>query len=76
MRYTKIMQHPGWKYFTKNISIAIGIIFIWRGVWVLLDLLDNLLFGGNHIATAVGGIIIGIIILYLSDHNLSALERL
>ena len=70
------MQHPGWKYFTKNISIAIGIILIWRGVWVMLDLLDNLLFGGNHIATAVGGIIIGIGILYLPDHNLNALERL
>ena len=70
------MQHPGWQYFTKNISIAIGIIFIWRGIWVLLDLLDNVLFGDNHIITAIGGIIIGICILYLPDRNLKALERL
>ncbi len=69
-------NHDGLKYFTKNISIAIGIVFIWRGVWVLLDLLDHYLFGGNHIITAVGGIIIGIIILYLPDKNLNALERL
>ena len=70
------MQHPGWQYFTKNISIAIGIIFIWRGIWVLLDLLDNVLFGDNHIITAIGGIIIGIAILYIPDRNLKALERL
>jgi len=70
------MQHPGWQYFTKNISIAIGIIFIWRGIWVLLDLLDNVLFGDNHIITAIGGIIIGIAILYVPDRNLKALERL
>ena len=62
--------------FAKNISIAIGIILIWRGVWVLLDLFDEWLFGGNHIVTAILGIIGGIIILYSPDHNLKALERL
>jgi hypothetical protein len=70
------MQHLGLNYFTKNVAIAIGIILIWRGVWVMLDLLDHVLFGGNHVATAVGGIIVGILILYLPDHNLKALERL
>jgi len=70
------MQHSGWKYLTKNLSIVIGIVLIWRGVWVILDLLDSLLFGGNHIATAIGGIIAGIAILYLPEKNLEALERL
>lgn len=64
------------KYFTKNISVAIGIILIWRGVWIMLDLLDKLIFDGNHIITAVGGIVVGIIILYLPKKNLKALERL
>lgn len=64
------------KYFTKNILVAIGIILIWRGVWIILDLLDNVIFGGNHIVTAVGGIIVGIAMLYLPEHNLKALERL
>jgi len=76
IRYTNIMQHSGWRYLTKNLSIAIGIVLIWRGVWVMLDLLDSVLFGGNHIATAVGGVIIGIVILYLPERNLDALERL
>ena len=64
------------KYFTKNISIAIGIILIWRGIWIILDQIDNLIFGGSHVVTAVGGIVAGIAILYLPDHNLKALERL
>ena len=64
------------KYFTKNISVAIGIIFIWRGTWIVLDQIDNMLFGGSHTITAVGGIVLGIIILYLPEKNLKALERL
>ena len=64
------------KYFTKNISVAIGIILIWRGVWIVLDLVDKFLFGSNPIITAVGGIVIGIAILYLPEKNLKALERL
>ena len=63
-------------YLTKNISIAVGIILIWRGVWVILDLIDHWLLGGNHIVTAILGIIFGVAILYLPDHNLKALERL
>ena len=64
------------KYLTKGISVAIGIILIWRGVWIILDLIDELIFGGNHMATAIGGIIVGILMLYLPDKNLKALERL
>ena len=70
------MHRFGFLYFIKNISIAIGIILIWRGIWVLLDILDYLIFGGNHIVTAVGGIIVGILILFLPDKNLKVLERL
>jgi hypothetical protein len=70
------MQRPIFSYFIKNISIAIGIVLIWRGIWVILDIIDRTLFGGNHVITAVGGIIIGILILYLPEKNLKALERL
>lgn len=70
------MHHFGFRYFIKNISIAIGIILIWRGVWILFDLLDRVLLGGNHVITAIAGIIIGLIILYLPEKNLNALERL
>ena len=63
-------------YFTKNISIAVGIILIWRGVWVVLDWIDWWIFGDDHIITAVLGIIFGVVILYLPEHNLKTLERL
>lgn len=64
------------KYLTKGMLVAIGIILIWRGVWIILDLIDESFFGGNHIITAIGGIIAGILMLYLPDKNLKALERL
>jgi len=56
--------------------VAIGIILIWRGVWILLDMIDSWIFGGNHIVTAVGGIVVGILMLCLPEKNLEALERL
>ena len=64
------------KYITKGIMVAIGIIIIWRGIWILLDLLDESVFGGNPIFTSVGGIVVGVLMLYLPDKNLKALERL
>lgn len=70
------MKTFDFKYFTKGISVAIGIILIWRGSWIILDMVDGLIFGGNHIITAVGGIVVGILMLYLPDKNLKALERL
>ncbi|OGG48359.1 hypothetical protein A3G63_02730 [Candidatus Kaiserbacteria bacterium RIFCSPLOWO2_12_FULL_52_8] len=70
------MNHHRINRYTKDFSIAVGIIIIWRGVWVLLDLFDKWMFGNNHVVTAVLGIIVGIIILYLPDHNLKTLERL
>ena len=63
-------------YLVKNIVIVIGLVLIWRGIWVLLDLLDYWLFGGSHIATAVIGIIVGFAFIYFPEKNLEILERL
>ncbi len=76
MYYTIDIDMFDIKYFIKNISVAVGIILIWRGIWIVLDLFDKLIFDGNHIITAIGGIIVGILMLYLPDKNLKALERL
>lgn len=64
------------KYLTKNISIVIGLVLIWRGIWYVLDGLDKWLFGGSHTWTALGGIIVGLIILYLPDKDLKEIEKL
>ncbi|OGF20726.1 hypothetical protein A2316_02615 [Candidatus Falkowbacteria bacterium RIFOXYB2_FULL_38_15] len=64
------------KYLATNISIVVGLVLIWRGVWYVLDGLDKLIFGGSHIWTALGGIIVGLLILYLPDKDLKEIEKL
>jgi hypothetical protein len=64
------------QYLAKNISIVIGLVLIWRGIWYVLDELDKWLFGGSHTWSALIGIIIGLIILYLPDKDLKEIEKL
>ena len=64
------------KKFIRILSIIVGLVLIWRGIWYVLDSMDMTLFGGSHIFTALGGIIAGFIILYLPDHDLKELEKL
>jgi len=63
-------------YLAKNISIVIGLVLIWRGIWYILDWFDKQLFDGSHAWTAFGGIVIGLIILYLPDKDLKEIEKL
>lgn len=63
-------------YFARNIFVVIGLVLIWRGIWYVLDELDILLFGSNHLFTALGGIVLGLIILYLPDHDLKEIQKL
>jgi hypothetical protein len=64
------------QYFVKNIVIVIGIVLIWRGIWYILDYFDGLLFEGNHIPLAIGGIIVGLLMLYLPDRDLKEIGKL
>lgn len=63
-------------YFAKNITTIIGIVFVWRGIWYVMDEMDKILFGGSHILTALGGIIAGLLMLYLPDKQLQEIEKL
>lgn len=63
-------------YFAQNLFIVIGLVLIWRGVWYVMDWLDFRFFNNDHIYTAVGGIIIGLLILYLPDKNLKEISKL
>jgi len=62
--------------FLRIFSIVVGLVLIWRGIWYVLDGIDKLLFGGSHVWTAIGGIIIGLIVLYLPDKDLKEIEKL
>ena len=63
-------------YFTKNFAIVIGLVLIWRGVWYILDGIDILYLGGNHTWSGIAGIIIGLFVLYLPDHDLKEIQKL
>ncbi len=63
-------------YIAKNMSIVIGLVLVWRGIWYVLDALDKWLFGGGHFWTALFGIVLGLVILYLPDHDLKEIEKL
>jgi hypothetical protein len=64
------------QYFVKNISIVFGVVLIWRGIWYVLDYIDLSLFNGDHAYTAWGGIVIGLLILYLPDGDLKEISKL
>lgn len=63
-------------YFAKNIFIILGVVLIWRGIWYALDSFDKLVFGGSHFWTALGGITVGLLLLYLPDRDLKEIEQL
>ncbi|MDP3764578.1 MAG: hypothetical protein Q8Q95_03070 [bacterium] len=63
-------------YFARNLSIVIGLVLIWRGVWYVLDEIDIMFADGNHAISAIGGIILGLIILYVPDKDLNEISKL
>jgi len=60
----------------KNLPTIVGLVLVWRGVWYMLDAIDLWMFGGSHATSAILGIVLGIAILYLPDHDLKEIEKL
>lgn len=74
-----IMKHHeshGIRYFASNLSIAIGLVLIWRGIWYILDAFDYHFLDGNHLPMAIIGIGLGLLILYIPDKDLKELQKL
>ncbi len=63
-------------YFAKNMTIVISLVLIWRGIWYVLDKLDLIFFDGSHLWTALGGIVVGLLLFYLPDKDLKEIEKL
>ncbi len=63
-------------YFIKNLSTVVGLVLIWRGVWYVLDFIDSMYFSGNHTFSALGGIILGLLILFVPDGDLKEINNL
>lgn len=68
--------HRRISYFTSSLLLVIGLVLIWRGVWYVLDWLDITFLGGSHVFSAVGGIVLGFLILYLPDRDLKEIRKL
>jgi Zn-dependent protease with chaperone function len=63
-------------YLLKNLGIIVGIVLIWRGIWYVLDEFDKVFFDGGHLVSAIVGIVVGFLILYLPDKDLKEIEKL
>ncbi len=63
-------------YFAHNLFNVLAIVLIWRGLWYILDYVDQAVFHGEHFVTVVLGIIAGFAILYIPDKELNELEKL
>jgi hypothetical protein len=71
-----IKPKPTLAYFSRSVSIVVGLVLMWRGTWYVLDEIDVWFFDGSHAWTALGGILLGLLILYLPDGDLKEIEKL
>lgn len=60
----------------KSLPIVIGLVLVWRGIWYVADWADLTFFAGDHALTAVGGIVLGLLLLYLPDKDFKEIEKL
>lgn len=64
-----------WRDHSYHILGAIAMVLIWRGTWYILDSVDKAFFDGNYWITAIGGIIVGLLIFYLPDGDVKELKH-
>ncbi len=57
----------------KSISCVTGVVFIWYGIGMLIEYVQENLFAGYDIFVAIGCLMIGLAILYLPDKDLDEL---
>ncbi len=55
------------KNFLRNLVVVIGVVFVWRGIWNLMDkyFFPNMPYAWNNIVSSL----LGILILYLPDSS-------
>jgi hypothetical protein len=71
-----MQKHKDIKYFIRTLSIIIGLVMVWRGIWYVLDQFDTLVFGVYNHWTGLLGIALGVLLLYLPDRDLKEIEKL
>lgn len=69
-------KHKDFKYFVKTLAIIVGLVLVWRGIWHVLDYIEEEYFGGELLWTGLVGIIVGVVLLYAPDRDLKEIEKL
>ncbi len=69
-------KHKDFRYFVRTLSIIVGLVLVWRGIWHVLDVIEAKYFGGELFWTGVIGIVIGVLLLYIPDRDLKEIEKL
>lgn len=69
-------KHKDFRYFVRTTSVVVGIVVVWRGIWHILDEIERIFFGGEVFWTAIVGIILGLLFLYIPDYDLKEIEKL
>ncbi len=64
------------RYISSRVTIVVALVLVWRGIWYVLDFIDKTVFSGGHVFTALGGIVLGLIILYIPDKDLKEIEKI
>ena len=64
------------KKIKEAIITVVGVVLVWRGIWLMLDAIDTWFFGGSHFATGVMGFLAGFWLLYYLDNDLEELRVL
>ena len=70
-----IKLHRIARQLVNNIYVIVGVVFVWRGGWVILDVIDKKFFGGENVIFAVAMIAIGVGLMYLHDHRYDRLDH-
>lgn len=58
------------RHFLGSLVIVIAVVLIWRGIWYALDKLDHWIVGDFHILTAIGSVVLGVVLLYIFEKDL------
>lgn len=58
----------------KSLSCVLGVVLIWHGIGWLLDIFAQQYFAGYESLFAMGALVLGVLILYLPDKDLSELQ--
>lgn len=69
-------KHKDIKYFIRTLSVVVGLVLVWRGIWHMLDFLELTYLGGELFWTSIIGFLLGVLMLYIPDHDLKEIEKL